>query len=145
MFRFLEIADPAIAEHAGVVHLQVFRVDARHSIQHFEGLRIIALQEENAGDLVEHHPVLGVLRLDGPQRCQRPIVITLGLLDQRVEEVDPSKARVDRERFLDIGPRGLGLPFLDEASRYVQPTIGIVGFSFGHAVEGVFGAFKIAL
>ena len=47
--------------------------------------------------------------------------------------------------FSTNGPRGFGFAFLNQRAGDVQPAVGITGFGFGDAVEGVFGALQIAL
>ena len=50
-----------------------------------------------------------------------------------------------RERLLDVRLGGLGLAFLNQRARDVHPAVGIPRLGFGDALEGVLGAFEIAL
>ena len=52
---------------------------------------------------------------------------------------------VDLERLVDIRLRGIGLAFLNQGARHVQPAVGIAGLGLGHFLEGVLRAFQIAL
>ena len=49
----LFVAESVVAEHQVVVRLQVFGIDRQHRLQNFHRLVILALQEQDASQIVQ--------------------------------------------------------------------------------------------
>ena len=106
---FFGLTETAVAKHRGVVALQILGVDVDHSIDCIEGAFVIALQEQDARDLVEDDTVARVLVRSRLQRGDRRLVVAVGLLDHRLEEVDAPERRIALQGLGDVRFRGLGL------------------------------------
>ncbi len=103
------------------------------------------IEKQDASELVEHDAVARILAHDALERRDRRRVVAVGLLDQGLEIVDAPERVVARQRLADEGLGRVGLTFLDERARHVQPAVGILRFRLRHLREGVLRAFQVAL
>ena len=77
------------------MRLQVLGVDLEDALERGNGLLVLALQKQDAPDLVQDHAVARVHRLGGPQRFQRKVVVAVGLLDHGLKEMDAPELGID--------------------------------------------------
>src|SRR6266568_3351748 len=139
------VAQSPVAEHQGVVHLDVFGIDARNFAEYRDGASVVALQKEQAADLIQHYAIARVFGAGFPEGLQGAIVVSIGLLNGGVEKPDAAQLGVDGQRLGDKRFGGVGLAFLDEGARHVEPTVGVLGFGLGGLADRVLRALEIAL
>ena len=72
-------------------------------------------------------------------------VVTVGLLDHGLEEMNTAERVVAGRCLGDERLRRVGLSFLDERARDVQPAVRVLGLGFGHLLERELRALEVAL
>ena len=80
-----DVANAAIGQHGGVVHLQILGIDFRHFLQRFDGLFVISLQKLQPRHLIPHHAIARIFGIHDREILQRGIVVAIRFLDQRAE------------------------------------------------------------
>ena len=81
------LAQPVIAEHEVVVCLQVFGIDGQDGLQNFHRFIVLALQEENASQIVQSDAIPRILGQDSSESRSGPIVVAIGSQHFGVKEI----------------------------------------------------------
>jgi hypothetical protein len=92
---------PGGSRHHRVVHLYIFGIHIAHLLQHRHRIGVVALQEQEPPDLIEHHTIARVFGARRLERFQCAIVVAVGLLDGGIEKPDAAQLRIDGERLGD--------------------------------------------
>ena len=122
------VAQPAVAEHRRVVHLQSSGSTAGDLLEHVERVRVLRSRNRMRADLVQHDAVARILAAAtvratrAPRRSRRRPSRSCALK----KWIRPSFGSIF-SAFVDVTASRLGLPFLDQRARDVQPAVGISG------------------
>jgi len=143
--RLFGLPQPPVAEHQIVVRLNVLWIHRQHLLQRRDGFLVAPVEEQDPPDLVQHDAIARILLAHFCQALQRTVVIAIGPLNHRQEEMRARQPRAQLQRLVDEGTRRAGLAFLDQCARHVHPSVRIRGFDLGNAPEGILGALEVAL
>ena len=111
------ISEPLVAQHQVVVRLQILGVDRQHLLELGDRLGELALQEQDAPELVADDAVARILTRGLTQVAQRLVVPAEALQRGAEEEVRLRQLRIDLQRLAQhrLGRRHVA--FLDPRPR----------------------------
>src|ERR1044071_176490 len=118
------LSQPTIAKHQVIVRLKVLGIDGERLLKGVDGLRVAPLEEENAPHLVGRDTVARILAAGLGQAAEGAVIVPGGLLGHGEEELGARQFGRERQRFLEVWPRRLGLALLNERPRDVDEAVG---------------------
>src|ERR1700677_1629570 len=69
------IAQAAVSQHGGVMHLQILRIDGGNLLQRFDGLLVVSLEKLETRYLIPHDAIARVFGIHNREVLQRGVVV----------------------------------------------------------------------